>query len=342
MVFLCFAFAGKLCESKAMRFLILFTLLFAGMFSVSSAHAYDDASWNRFLDTVQSRAAAEGVRASVINDAIATMDFDPTVIKKDRKQPEKTITFKQYRKGIVSAARINEGRDLMQSHARMLAGLSSTYGVQPQYMLALWAVESNYGAIQGRHNLLVALGSLAYEGRRREFFMNELMAVLKIMDRQGRRAADMTGSWAGAMGMVQFMPTTYLKYAADGDGDGHADIWSSYADALASAANYLAHLGWNPNQRWGRAVSVPKDFPKSLVGRKHIRPLSFFAKAGIRQKDGAPLPDEDINAAIVAPDGLSGPTFVVYDNYQAIMDWNRSDYFATSIGLLADAIAQNP
>lgn len=319
------------------RFLAILVLLIV---SATSARAYDDASWVQFLKQVEREAVAQGVNQQVARRALETAEFDPSVIAKDRKQPEKTMTFKTYKKNVITQNRINEGRALARQHASLLSRIEDRFGVPRQYVVALWGMESSFGKIQGKHELVTALASLAYEGRRRSFFKKELINTLKLIDQQGFDAHQVIGSWAGAMGMVQFMPSSYLAYAADGDGDGQADIWRSPADALASAANYLAKNGWNYDLRWGRPVILPSSFPHSLTGRNNRHSLATFAAAGVKTADGSPLPADNIRASIVVPDGMAGPAFVVYDNYHVIMDWNRSDYFATSVGLLADAIAQ--
>jgi membrane-bound lytic murein transglycosylase B len=262
------------------------------------------------------------------------------VIELDRKQPENKKTFAQYRETVVNSARIAQGRELMQAYGRELSAISAKYGVAPQYIVALWGIETNYGGNTGGFKVLPALATLAWEGRRREFFEGELLNALKIIDQGHISAAAMKGSWAGAMGQNQFMPSSFISFAVDENGDGRRDIWGTEADVFASTANYLKKSGWTAGQKWGRAVRLPNDFPESLEGRTIKKQLSFWVSNGVTAKDGAPLPQNEMTASIVAPDGVTGPAFLVYNNYNVIMTWNRSTYFATSVGLLADAIAR--
>jgi membrane-bound lytic murein transglycosylase B len=243
----------------------------------------------------------------------------------------------------VNQNRIHEGREKLAQHRKLLNKVANTYGVPPQYIVALWGIETSYGKITGGFDILSALATLAYEGRRASFFEKELIAALKIL--QGGHAGTdrLLGSWAGAMGQCQFMPSSYHRYAVDGDGDGDVDIWNSLPDVFASMANYLKTEGWNDDLRWGRAVVAPRAIPESLYGRDNMRPLSEWRRRGVMQASGAPLPvpadGSDPMAGLVAPDGVGGPSFLIYENYNVIMHWNRSTYFATSVGLLADAIA---
>ena len=251
------------------------------------------------------------------------------------------MTFAEYRKRIVSPDRISRGRALYRQHRALLTDIEARTGVAGQYIVALWGVESSFGANTGGHKVIPSLATLAYDGRRADFFRKELIAALQIIDAGHVRAGDMTGSWAGAMGQVQFMPTSFLALAVDGDGDGRADIWGSQADALASAANYLRTRGWQAGERWGRAVVLPAGFDTELLGRDKKRPLHEWQAMGVRLPGGGALPPSDMSAGIVVP-GDDGQAFLVYANYDVLMDWNRSLYFATSVGLLADAIAAGP
>jgi membrane-bound lytic murein transglycosylase B len=183
-----------------------------------------------------------------------------------------------------------------------------------------------------------SLATLAYQGRRAAFFRTELINALRILDQEHMRASELRGSWAGALGQCQFMPSTYLRYAVDADGDGHRDIWTNQADALASIANYLAAESWKPELTWGRAVSLRKALPESQTGLGVKHSLAEWQKLGVRNSDGKPLPQKPLQASLVQPDGADGRSFLVYDNFRALMKWNRSTYFATSVGLLADQI----
>ena len=240
---------------------------------------------------------------------------------------------------IVNPTRIKKGREMMRRYQRELDAVEAQYGVPKQFIVALWGIETNYGSNTGGFKVVPALATLAWEGRRATFFKKELMNALKIIDAGHISAGSMKGSWAGAMGQNQFMPSSFNAYAVDQNGDGRRDIWSTKMDVFGSSANYLKKNGWNSGERWGRRVQLPASFPKSLIGPKIKKPLSEWASMGVRKLDSTALPGENMMASIVAPDGVDGEAYIVYNNYQTIMDWNRSTYFATSVGLLADQIA---
>jgi membrane-bound lytic murein transglycosylase B len=314
-------------------------LLFAICLISTSALAGDQVSYDQWVNTFKQKAMAQGVSQTTLNNAFAGSRFLPRVIELDRKQPESKLTFAQYKDRIVSATRINQGRAMYRKHKAILDEVGAAYGVQPQYIVALWGIETNYGSNTGGFDVIDSLASLSYEGRRQEFFGKELMNALKIIDAGHISAADMKGSWAGAMGQSQFMPSSFLAYAQDYDKDGKKDIWGTQADVFASAANYLARSGWKGDEKWGRQVSVPSSFNESMFDRKNKKPLSTWANMGVRLPNGGALPMANMNAGIVAPDGVNGPKYLTYSNYDVIMKWNRSTYFATSVGLLANAIA---
>lgn len=294
-------------------------------------------SW---VSSFKSKARSQGISEQTLANAFNNSEFLPRVIELDQKQPESKITFADYRKRVVSADRINTGRAMLRQHQNILNRVSAAYGVQPQYIVALWGIETSYGKITGNFDVIDSLATLAYEGRRRDFFADELMNALKIIDQNHITASAMKGSWAGAMGQSQFMPSSFLSYAVDFNGDGRKDIWHTQEDVFASAANYLARSGWKGDERWGRLVQVPSSFTDAMVDRNNKRTLAEWARLGVRLPDGSALPVvEGMTAGLVAPDGLSGPVYLSYDNYDTIMKWNRSTYFATSVGLLADAIA---
>ena len=312
-------------------------IIFALCFFPVTANAADFQAW---LTNFRTEARTAGISEATIQAALTNIKPLPKVIELDRKQPEKKMTFAQYRKNVVNQQRINKGRELIAQHRSELQWVEKTYGVAPQYVVALWGIETSFGSNTGGFKVIDSLATLAWEGRRAAFFKNELIKALKIIDEGHITAAGMKGSWAGAMGQNQFMPSSFFNFAVDADGDGHKDIWNTKIDVFASTANYLAKSGWTRGQRWGRSVSLPKSFPADMVGPKIIKPLSYWKSLGVIDVNGAAIPSENINASIVAPDGLSGPTYIVYGNYQTIMAWNRSTYFATSVGLLADAMAQ--
>ena len=302
--------------------------------------AWANTDFQVWLTNFRVEARAYGISDATINATLMNLQPLPKVIALDKKQPEKKITFAQYKKNVVNQQRLTRGRELMTQHAAELKWVEQTFGVAPQYVVALWGIETNFGTNTGGFKVIDSLATLAWEGRRAAFFKSELLKALKIIDQGHISAAAMKGSWAGAMGQNQFMPSSFFNFAVDANKDGHIDIWNTRLDVFASTANYLAKSGWTHGQKWGRRVKVPPSFPENLVGPKIVKPLSFWKQQGVTDMNGNALPFENMNASIVAPDGLASETYIVYGNYQTIMSWNRSTYFATSVGLIADALAR--
>lgn len=326
-------------KTNGMKKLFQSLVLLAGVVGAPTAQAEGLTGFAPWLQAVRNEALAQGIAPEVWHKASAQMEFLPDVIRLDRKQPEKTITFATYRRNVVTEGRVQQARALYSKHRALLERIAAQYGVPAKYILALWGMETSFGQNTGSTHTLSALATLAYEGRRSDFFKRELFNAIKIVQEGHGGHYGMAGSWAGAMGQCQFMPSSYLKYAVDGDGNGTRDIWRSLPDVFASIANYLSSVGWAKDQRWGREVRVPLGFAQTETDLKTTRPLSAWAKLGVKQADGQPLATQpDLQASLVRPDGVSGPSYLVYDNYRTIMDWNRSTYFATSVGLLADRI----
>jgi membrane-bound lytic murein transglycosylase B len=301
----------------------------------------DISQFNAWIQGVWGEAAAQGVSQATLEDAFKGVTFNDAVIALDRKQPEGTMTFVDYLARVVSDKRVMAGRDLFLQNQALLKRIGASYGVQPRFIVALWGIESNYGAQQGNYRVIEALATLAYEGRRAEFFRKELLNALEILEHHDVSAGNMLGSWAGAMGQCQFMPSSYLRFAVDADGDGKRDIWSSTADVFGSIANYLAGNDWKMNQTWGREVRLPGHLDGNLVSLDIEKPLEEWRRLGLRRADGGELPVvHQMNASLVRPDDGTGPAYLVYGNYRAIMKWNRSTYFATAVGTLADRIEQ--
>lgn len=261
----------------------------------------------------------------------------PRVIELDRRQPEGRMTFVEYRQRVINDARIRKGRRMLEEHGPLLARIEAEYGVPAAVIVALWGIESNFGENTGGFPVIASLATLAHEGRRADFFRGELLSALKILEAGDIAPEAMNGSWAGAMGQSQFMPSTFLAYAVDGNGDGRRDIWGSQADVFASMANYLSRMGWDRRYIWGREVRVANGVGASGLDEK--RPLSRWQAAGVRQRDGGDLPAVAIDASLLRMDDGAGPSYLVYDNFRVLMRWNRSTYFATSVGLLANAIS---
>ena len=297
-----------------------------------------DAAFERCIEELQERARSEQLPPRVVDEVLGGLEHIPRVIEFDRSQPEFSQTFAQYYYGRVTAGRILRGKRLLSEHEDFLDDLTERYGVPGRYLVAFWGLETNFGRNLGKMPVLDSLATLACDPRRQAFFSDELMHALALLQRESLTPDEMHGSWAGAMGHTQFMPSAYRNHATDGDGDGRVNLWRSERDALASGANYLANLGWQPGQRWGREVLLPKTFPYARTGLVNSQPLSVWRGLGVRFADGRALPEVDIEAAVLVPSGHDGPAFLVYSNFNVIMQWNRSEYYALAVGLLADRL----
>ncbi|MEC7973087.1 MAG: lytic murein transglycosylase [Pseudomonadota bacterium] len=295
--------------------------------------------FNTWLDTLKIEARSKGISQSTIESSLSGIKPIPRVIELDRKQPEFTLTFKEYLRRVVSDRRIRIGKAKLVEHEKLLAEISIKYGVQPRYIIALWGIETDFGRITGGFPVISSLATLAYDGRRSKFFRKELFLALKIVDKGHITAKDMLGSWAGAMGQNQFMPSSFHAYAVDYNRDGSKDIWKTLPDIFASIANYLSKSGWQGDQTWGRAVRLPDKFSSKLLGRKIKKGLNQWHELGVRKLSGKDLPKRNLISSIIRPEkGMVGPAFVVYHNYGVILKWNRSNYFATAVGTLSDKI----
>ncbi|MBV7314329.1 lytic murein transglycosylase [Shewanella sp. NIFS-20-20] len=306
--------------------------------SLEQIVAQSQADFPQCLFRLQELARSEGLDEELIHQSLATSKFVPRVIELDRAQPEFSQTFGDYLNKRVTTKRIEQGRLLYKEHRALLDKLAQQYGIPPQYLLAFWGLETNFGSYKGKMPVLDSLATLACEPRRSSYFTQELMQALRIQQKFGIDNRQMVGSWAGAMGHTQFMPSAYLHYAKDGNGDGNINLWNSSDDALTSAAYFLQSLGWQRNQRWGREIKLPDNFDFQLLGAKQRQPLSQWASLGVTQADGTPLAKVDMEAAIYLPAGHQGPAFIAYDNFEVIQKWNRSIFYAIAVGHLADRI----
>lgn len=301
------------------------------------------ADFARWLDGARAEAAKRGVGAATIQAAFTNIQPIPRVVELDRRQPEFSQTFSRYLNNSITDRRINDGRAQLAQHAALLKGIERDYGVPARFLVAFWGLETNYGRVTGEYPVIAALATLAFDGRRSAFFREEMFNALKIADAGHIGLADMRGSWAGAMGHTQFMPSTFLRHAVDRDGDKHINIWGSIPDALGSAANYLHSLGWDGERTWGREVKIPAGFDVGLSSldvdaKENILPLSEWTVLGVRRTDGGRLPDLDIASSLVLPQGSKGPAFLVYENFRAVLKWNRSAFYAIAVGHLADRL----
>ena len=316
-------------------------LFLASMFIfVGASPVFGETNFQQWVKSFKAEAIGKGISSSLVDQAFEGVAPIPRVLELDRKQPESRMTFREYRVKIVSQERIQRGRHMMARHRDLLDAIGQQYGVQPRFIVALWGIETFYGKINGGYRIIDALATLAFDGRRSQYFRMELLNAFQILQDGHTSLDSMKSSWAGAMGQCQFMPSSFLRLAVDHDGDGRKDIWHTPADVFASAANYLSQSGWRGTQIWGRLAQLPTGFDSNLASLKISKPLQVWQSMGIRKSDGSELPLAPLRASIVLPDGKGGPAYLVYNNYRVILKWNRSTYFATSVGLLADAIAQ--
>jgi len=282
-------------------------------------------------------AATAGVTTPTIGQVRPLLREDPRILSLDQSQPEFSQTFAGYFPLRVSDQRVRRGRELLQTHQTLLQDIQNRTGVPPQYLLAFWGLETDFGRTLGSHLVPVSLATLACDSRRSDYFREEFIKALRIIDRGDVTVERMVGSWAGAMGNMQFMPSAYLDHATDGDRDGKRDLWNSSTDALVSAGYFLSSLGWTMGQRWGREILLPVNFDYRQTDL--IQPLSAWAALGVTDSAGRPLKASDTPARIIVPSGHQGPAFIAYPNFDVIMKWNRSEYYAISVGRLADQIA---
>lgn len=309
------------------------------VFLMLSAAITEGAEFSQWLDSLREEAVARGISEKTLDRALAGLEPMQRVIELDRNQPESKMTFWQYMKLMVTDSRIAKGRMLLHEHRDLLESVKDRYGVQPRFLVAIWGMETNFGSYLGSFPIIQAVATLAYDERRSEFFRAELLNALQILDEGHIDISEMQGSWAGAMGQVQFMPSTFISFAVDEDGDGRQDIWRSLPDVFASAANFISSYGWNDEYTWGRKVKVPRDMPQSLYGMNIERPLSEWQASGVRRMNGDDLPKVNITASLIQPAGEKGLSYLVYQNYRAMMRWNRSHFYALAVCHLADRLA---
>ena len=318
---------------KLAQFVALISVLL--LFAVPGS-AEDFQTW---LVKLRVEAEGKGISQSVLDEALVGIQPIPRVIELDRRQPEFTLPFAQYRDRVVPQSRIKKGRVKYQENRDLLEEIGGKIGVQPRFIVALWGIETDFGRVTGGFKVIPALATLAHDGRRSAFFRKELLHALQILHEGHIAPKEMMGSWAGAMGQSQFMPSSFLAHAVDYDGDGRRDIWTTRPDIFASAANYLAKSGWRADQTWGREVKLPPDFDFALADLKVRKPIGGWQALGVRQPDGGDLPTRQLSASIVLPEkGKMSPAYLVYGNYRTTLRWNRSTYFALAVGLLSDGI----
>jgi membrane-bound lytic murein transglycosylase B len=298
----------------------------------------EEQRFSAFLRDFRTDALNAGVSPATYDRAVSDIHVNSRVEELNEKQPEFVRPIWEYLAGAISDTRVSRGRDQIASHAELFARLRDTYGVPAEVLTAIWGLETGYGQNEGNFNLFEALATLAYDGPRMEYGRRQFIAALKIADVEGRDPRTMTGSWAGAFGHTQFVPTTFLEQAVDGDGDGKRDVWNSPADALASAANYLKHSGWRTGEPWGEEVRLPDGFPYDTADADTPRPMAEWAHLGVRKVSGEALSETDEAAAIFLPAGYRGPAFLVRNNFKVILRYNAATSYALAIGLLSDRL----
>jgi peptidoglycan lytic transglycosylase B len=320
---------------RAKNLIVLLGALLALVLPGAAARAAD-LDFPTWLAGVRQEAIAQGLRPQSVARALEGVHQIPRVLELDQHQPETTLTFEQYIERVVTPTRMAQGRQHLDENRALLQQVSRRYGVQSRFILALWAIESDYGHGSGDFPVISSLATLAYDGRRSAYFRTELMAALKIVDQGLIRPEEMLGSWAGAMGQCQFMPSSYLRVAVSYKDDGRRDIWHRREDVFASIANYLARSGWKGDEGWGRRVLLPTGFDANLAGMGNRKPLAEWQRLGIRALDGRDLVTREREAALILPDGPGGQALLVFDNFRATLKWNNSSFFAAAVGYLAD------
>lgn len=307
----------------------------------ASVAGRDSAGFADWVAGFRRRARARGVSANTLHTAFDDAAFVPHIIELDNRQPEFNRAIWDYLDSAVSDLRVQHGREKLAHYDDLARRMQDKYGVSRTIITAIWGIESNYGANFGDYETIDALATLGYDGRRESFAENQLYAALKILAEGDISRGNMRGSWAGAMGHTQFLPTSFLAYAVDGDGDGKRDIWGSIADVMASTAHYLAKNGWDRGQPWGREVVLPSNFDYTQADGDSHRSTAAWRAVGVHAVDSRGLPDF-ASAGIIAPAGAKGPAFIVGPNFRTILRYNNATSYALAVGLLADRLAGEP
>jgi membrane-bound lytic murein transglycosylase B len=314
-------------------FLRFFCLVFLSTSVFANSQSFED-----FLDQVRKSATEQGVSKATLDKAfLGLLEPKPEIIESDKSQAEFTQNFWRYVNKRVSKTRLNNGNDTLNQNATLLNKTSQKYGVPAYVLIAFIGLESNYGNYMGNERLIQSLATLAYDPRRSKLFTREFIAALKLMDRK-IIPIDATGSWAGAIGAVQFLPTNVLAYGVDADNDGKINLWTSKEDIYASAGNFLKKNGWAAREKWGREALIPKNFDYLLTGLKYEKTVNEWAALGVLKGNGSALPKSDFKASLIVPMGHKGPAFLVYRNFDVIMKWNRSTNYALSVAILSDRL----
>lgn len=312
--------------------------VFMGAMLAMATPATAQSDFKAWLMELRKEAAGKGISDATLDAALNGIKPIPRVVELDRKQPEFTLTFDQYMGRVVPRSRVEKGRKKLAENREILAKVSKEFGVPARFIVAFWGIETDFGRVTGGFKVIDALATLAFDGRRSAFFRKELFLALQILNEGHIKPGAMVGSWAGAMGQAQFMPSSFVGYAVDYNKDGRKDIWTTRDDVFGSAANYLSSYGWRAGERWGRKVKVPEGFDPKRADLKVKRTVSEWASEGVTLPDGGALPTSDLAASVILPAKAGGPAFLIYNNYRVILRWNRSHFFAMAVGHLADQI----
>ena len=302
-----------------------------------AARASGARTYRQFLQDIGNQGRTLGIDPAILDTALALDEPNARVLQLDRHQPEFTLTWAQYRARVLTDGKLQATRQAYGSRLQLLTALWQRYRVDPRVVTGIWGLESNFGSRIGSFGVVDALATLAYDGRRAAFFRAELLNALRILQQGDVAVGHMLGSYAGAMGQPQFMPSSFLRYAVDFEGNGRRDIWTSEPDALASIANYLRQCGWVAGVPWGQPVRLPSGFDATPIGRQHRLPLGTWTALGVRRADGGRFSRPDVRGAVVAPDGTGGDAFMVYGNFDVIRRYNPSDFYALAVGLIGNA-----
>ncbi len=340
---------------------LLTALAFIPTMANATTGAFDIDRWYSMMENVRARATSENISEETIKQTLRSPAFIPSIVKSDKNQAEFKLTLDEYLARTVSDKRIIQGKKMRAKYPTMLGRVENKYGLPPHVILAFWGMESNYGEVKARHKLVDAFLTLIYDGRRETFFTNQLIALMKVADKNKQDINAIGGSWAGAMGHFQFIPTTLTQYGVDGNSDGRIDIINSVGDAMFSAGNYLNKLGWNKNERIARRVVLPADFDIGMLDGKTKLTLPQWASLGVTNPDGSPIPSNDMLAGLVADitaiqsarDNATTPenaidadiapmpvinAYLTYPNFYRIKKWNNSNWYAIAISELADQL----
>ena len=319
---------------KIMLYITILIIIYIKMVS-----ATEDKVFQIWKSDLKKEAITLGVKNDTFDKVFSTVKIIDKVIELDRRQPERKITFQEYLNKALSFKRIKLGREKYINYKKELDAVSKKYNVQGRFIVAIWGVETNYGSYTGKFSLISSLTTLAFDGRRSKLFRKQLLDALIIIEKENINLHEMLGSWAGAMGQSQFMPSSYIRYAQDYDNDGIKDIWSSHLDIFASIANYLKSYDWDNSKTWGREVTIKeKDFDKLNLDDLKNKSLNHWKTKGVKKSNGEELPHVDILATLIMPDGFKGKKFLVYNNFKIIKKYNNSNYYALSVGLLSDGV----